>query len=75
MGVPSPRDSLSKHTQCVEQNFLYPSPGPGAPEAAQGALQVVLGPRPVGKSTLALQVAQSFADEPTLKEAPWLETQ
>lgn len=36
---------------------------------------MVLGPRPVGKTTLALQVAQSFADEPTLKEAPWLETQ
>jgi Predicted ATPase (AAA+ superfamily) len=44
---------------------------------------VVLGPRQVGKTTPALQVAQTSglpyhyasADEPTLKEASWLETQ
>ena len=52
-------------------------------KAPRHLLQVVLGPRQVGKTTLALQVAQTSglpyhyasADEPTLKEAPWLETQ
>lgn len=47
-------------------------------QAPRHLLQVVLGPRQVGKTTLALQVAQTCglpyhyasADEPTLKEAP-----
>lgn len=52
-------------------------------EAPRHLMQVVLGPRQVGKTTLALQVAEgtglpyhyASADEPTLKGAPWLETQ
>jgi predicted AAA+ superfamily ATPase len=79
---------LSKNTQCHEQNVeaLHPSPSrrtrpPARRAAARRFIQAVAGPRQAGKSTLVAQELDgaphryASADEPTLKDATWIEQQ
>ena len=78
--------ALSKITQRNEYSAIRPAPGGRAARRLREPrrfIQVVAGPRQVGKTTLVAHVADTVglphvfasADEPTLRGPEWIETQ